>query len=87
MDEIKELKQKSKKHAEKAGIKLNSNEKIVNGVFKGLLKNKKKYGEIYCPCRVITGNKEKDKKIICPCIFHMNEIKLQGHCLCMLFVK
>ena len=43
-------------------------------------------GELYCPCRVVTGNKEKDKEIICPCIFHRGEIELQKHCLCNLFI-
>lgn len=82
----KELRKKMQEHAEKAGIKLNPDEKIVNGVIKGLLKKKEKFGDIHCPCRVSTGNKEKDKEIICPCVFHRGEIELQGHCKCGLFV-
>jgi len=50
-----------------------------------LKKNGDKYGERYCPCRVITGNFEEDKVIICPCIYHKQEIKDWGHCLCRLF--
>ena len=82
-----QLRNKLKQHAEKSGNRLNPNKKIVEGIIKGLLKNKKKYGEIYCPCRVPTGNKQKDKEIICPCIYHKQEIKKQRHCLCRLFVK
>jgi ferredoxin-thioredoxin reductase catalytic subunit len=86
MDE-KELTQKSDEYAKSVGIKLNPDKKAVEGVIKGLLFKKKKHGEIYCPCRVVTGDKEKDKEIICPCVFHRGEIELQGHCLCKLFFK
>jgi len=86
MDE-KELLKQSERHAEKAGIHLNPDKKIVEMIIKGLLKNKEKHGEIYCPCRLVTKNKEKDWEIICPCVFHRGEIELQGHCHCNLFVK
>lgn len=85
--EIQDLIKKSEKYAESKGINLNPNKKIVEGIAKGLLMNKKKHGEIYCPCRIVSGNKEKDKEIICPCIFHLEEIEKQGHCHCRLFVK
>ena len=81
------LKKELEKYAKSVGIKLNPNEKIVEGIINGLLKNKQKHGAIYCPCRVVTGNKEKDKEIICPCVFHRGEIELQGNCFCQLFVK
>lgn len=87
MKKEQKLLKKLEQHAKEHGFKLNPNKKIVNGVIKGLLKNKKKYGEIYCPCRVPTGNKQKDKEIICPCVFYEQEIKSQGYCLCRLFVK
>ncbi len=87
MKKEQELRKKFEQYAEKQGFKLNPNKKIVNGIIKGLLKNKQKHGEIYCPCRRVTNNKQKDKKIICPCIFHKQEIKSLGHCLCRLFAK
>jgi len=86
MDEH-ELKRQSEEHARKVGINLNPNEEIVNGMIKGLLQKKEKFGEIYCPCRIVTGDEEKDKEIICPCVFHRGEIELEGHCKCNLFVK
>ena len=85
--EIEELIKKSEEYAKKEGFRLNPNRKIVEGIVKGLLLNKKKYGELYCPCRRVTGNKEEDKKIICPCIYHKEELKRMGHCHCWLFVK
>ena len=73
-------------YAPRVGIKVNPDVKRVEEVITGLLKKKEKFGENYCPCRVVTGDKKKDEEIICPCVFHRGEIELQGHCLCMLFV-
>jgi len=82
-----ELLKISEDYAKKSGFKLNPDEKIVNVIIEGLLRNEKLKGELYCPCRRVTGNKEEDKKIICPCIYHKDEIKKDGHCHCLLFVK
>lgn len=81
------LLKKSQNYAKASGFHLNPNEKIVEQIIKGLLEREKKYGEKYCPCRRVSGDKKMDKKIICPCVFHKEEIKKQGHCLCLLFVK
>lgn len=85
--EEQDLRKKSEDYAKEQGFKLNPDDKIVNFVLKGLLKNKKEKGELYCPCRRVTGNKQEDEKIICPCIYHLSEIKEQGRCHCDLFVK
>ncbi len=74
-------------YAQKNGFHINPDKKVVNFLINALIERKKKYGERYCPCRVITGDKEKDKKIICPCVYHKEEIEKQGHCHCGLFVK
>lgn len=83
--EFKALMDKLQAYADSMNFKLNPHEKALNGVVKGLLRNKQFKGDIYCPCRVVTGNKEKDKEIVCPCIFHRGEIELQGKCKCTLF--
>ena len=80
-----ELKKSIEEYAKKVGIKVNKDN--IDNVIKGLLAKKQKFGDIYCPCRVNTGDKEKDKEIICPCAFHRGEIELQGKCLCNLFLK
>jgi ferredoxin-thioredoxin reductase catalytic chain len=80
------LKKSAGEYAESAGLKLNPDEKIVDGIIMGLLKKKEKFGDIHCPCRVSTGDAEKDKDITCPCIFHRKEIESDGHCKCNLFV-
>ena len=58
--DIEELRRKSQEYADSVGIKLNPKKEIVDNVLKGLLMKKQKYGKLYCPCRVVTGNKEKD---------------------------
>ncbi len=85
--DVKELRKKLGAYAKQSGFRLNPDDKIVNGIIKGLLKNKKEKGELYCPCRIVSGNKDEDMKIICPCVFHLSEIKKDGHCHCNLFVK
>jgi ferredoxin-thioredoxin reductase catalytic subunit len=80
-----ELRKDTEEYAQKAGIKVNPDEKAVEVIFKGLLKNKEMHGEVYCPCRIVTGDKEKDKEIICPCVFHRGEVEVEGHCKCLLF--
>jgi len=86
-EKIEKLIQECEKYAKENGFKLNPNRKVVETIIKGLLANERKYGAKYCPCRRITGNPDEDKKKICPCVFHRQEIKEQGHCLCGLFVK
>ena len=85
--EEKRLLEESQEHAKKNGFKLNPDPKVIEFIIKGLLRNKKKHGERYCPCRRVKGNPKVDKKIICPCIYHKDEIEEQGHCHCFLFVK
>jgi ferredoxin-thioredoxin reductase catalytic chain len=72
-------------YAKKHGYKLNPEKKRLEGVIKGLAKNKQRFGERYCPCRIRSGDAEKDKNIVCPCIYHEKEIKDDGACHCNLF--
>ncbi|MGB9743213.1 MAG: ferredoxin-thioredoxin reductase catalytic domain-containing protein [Minisyncoccales bacterium] len=74
-------------YARKNGFVLNPNQQLVEAVIKSLLEREEKFGQRYCPCRRLTGNQEEDKKIICPCVYHQEEIKKNGHCLCGLFVR
>ena len=82
-----ELREDAEKYAKKTGIKLNPDNKAVEKIIKGLLKKKETKGDIYCPCRIPSGEKEKDKEIVCPCVFHRGEIEIQGHCKCFLFFE
>lgn len=86
MTTYEELLDKCKKYAKEKGIKLNPNQAVVDGILKGLLRNEKEKGALYCPCRALTFDKE-DKKKVCPCYWNLEEIKQTGHCLCNLFVR
>jgi ferredoxin-thioredoxin reductase catalytic subunit len=86
-DTPEELMKKYEEYAKNNGFKLNSDKRIVERIISGLLKNKEKYGETYCPCRRVSGNGEEDLKKICPCFWHKDEIKKDGHCFCNLYIK
>jgi len=86
-EKAEEIIKNSVKHAQDCGFKLNPDQKIVDRIVSGLLRNEEKYGKIYCPCRRVTGNEADDEKIICPCIYHKDEITKDGKCFCGLFVK
>ena len=84
---IKKLMKEYKEYAKSNGFQLNPDDKVVERIINGLLKNEEKYGKMYCPCRRVSGNEEEDAKKICPCFWHKDEIKKDGHCLCNLFFK
>jgi ferredoxin-thioredoxin reductase catalytic subunit len=77
----------AKDYAQKHGWTLNKDEKQLNTVIRGLVRNKKKFGQPYCPCRLRSGDEEKDKAIACPCVYHKDEITGQGSCHCRLYFK
>jgi len=54
-----EIYELAKANASELGYKLNPDYDIVMTAIKGLANNKKKYGEMYCSCREISGDKEK----------------------------
>jgi ferredoxin-thioredoxin reductase catalytic chain len=66
---------------------LNPDEKKLSVVIRGLARNKRKFGEHYCPCRLRSGDKEKDTAIICPCIYHKDEVEKDGSCHCQLYFR
>jgi ferredoxin-thioredoxin reductase catalytic chain len=72
-------------YAEEHGWSLNYDERQLKAVIRGLVRNRTKHGEQYCPCRIRSGDTEVDKEIMCPCIYHENELVQQGHCHCNLF--
>lgn len=77
-EEYQEVLARAKKDAEKYGMKLNPDEKIVGVLIKGLIKNKHAAGEYYCPCKL--AHTENN---ICMC----KEAREKNVCKCGLFVK
>ncbi|RXE57384.1 ferredoxin thioredoxin reductase [Methanoculleus taiwanensis] len=86
-ESIEEMRVWAKRYAKERGWVLNPNEKQLNTVLRGLARNKERFGEQYCPCRLRSGEPEKDKIIICPCIYHDQEIEEAGRCHCNLYFK
>ncbi|MCK9596022.1 ferredoxin:thioredoxin reductase [Candidatus Pacearchaeota archaeon] len=84
-EDEKEFVKDAEAYAKKVGLKLNPDKQAIERLLKGFFRNKKERGELYCPCRVVSGDKEKDKEIICPCVFHRGEVELEGNCRCTLF--
>ena len=80
-----ELKKLSQDHANNKGFRLQPDSAMLDTVFNGILRNQEKHGDLYCPCRRVTGDIEEDKKIVCPCIYHEQEVAQDGHCKCHLF--
>ena len=85
-EKFEKILQRSREYARENGICLNPNQKIVESLINALIEREEKYGQGYCPCRVVSGDPEKDKDIICPCKFCLDEVKRDGHCHCFLFV-
>lgn len=81
-----QIREWAEKYADDNGYIINPDEKTSSTVIRGLARNKNKFGEQYCPCRLRSGDPEKDADIICPCIFHKDEIEKDGICHCRLFV-
>lgn len=81
-EEEKAVKAEIEAYAKEKGFGINPDEEIVHRVIKGMVKRRADKGELYCPCRLMTGRLEADKKIICPCEFHEEEIAEKGICHC-----
>lgn len=77
----------ARNYAKKHHWNLNPDEKKLGVVIRGLARNKKKFGEQYCPCRLRSGDREKDAAIICPCSSHEDEIGKDGSCHCRLYFR
>ena len=87
-DELeKEILEWARKYAKEHGWILNPDEKKLDVVIRGLARNRRKYGEAYCPCRLRTGDPEKDAGIICPCVYHKDEVENDGSCHCNLYFR
>lgn len=78
----------SEDFAKNNNLIINPDQKIVDFIVKGILRNFEKYGLKYCPCRVVSKDFEKNLEIICPCNFKTtNRWQEQGLCGCGLFMK
>lgn len=77
----------ARKYAQQEKWVLNPDDRKLEVVIRGLGRNKRKFGERYCPCRLRSGDPDRDREIICPCAFHRDEIEKDGSCHCHLFFR
>ncbi len=70
------------------GYKLNTEGDFVDEVLASEIEILEATGDIYCPCRVRTGDPKEDVRIICPCIpFHLERFAAMRKCWCGLFIR
>ncbi|HUW99712.1 MAG: ferredoxin-thioredoxin reductase catalytic domain-containing protein [Phycisphaerae bacterium] len=81
-----EIAERVRRHADESACRLNPNAKVVEALLDGLVRRKERFGDYYCPCRVVTGNEETDRANVCPCKTHEEEIARAEKCHCGLFV-
>ncbi len=70
------------------GYKFNTDEDFVRMVLEGELEVLEQTGDVYCPCRIRTGDPKEDLKIVCPCIpFYRDQFAGLRKCWCGLFIR
>jgi ferredoxin-thioredoxin reductase catalytic chain len=86
-EELEKLFETLKKLQEPKGYYFNADMERTFELLEGLVINKKRYGYMGCPCRLLSGDRERDKDIICPCIYRIPDVKEYGSCYCNLYVS
>jgi ferredoxin-thioredoxin reductase catalytic chain len=76
-----------KKVQEPKGYFFNKDRDRVTDLLTALLKNKKRYGYMVCPCRLASGSRKSDEDIICPCLYRAQDVEEFGSCYCNLYVS
>lgn len=70
------------------GYRFNDDEEFVAEVLESELEILARDGDVFCPCRVRTGDPKEDVRIVCPCIpFYLDEFAAMRKCWCGLFVR
>lgn len=73
--------------AARLGYKFNTETEFVDEVLESELEILARDGDIYCPCRMRSGDPKQDAQIVCPCIpFYRDEFARIRKCWCGLFI-
>ena len=84
---IEDLKAYMGPFAERLGYKFNTDEEFVNDVLEAEIEILEQTGDVFCPCRVRSGNPKEDVAVICPCIpFWRDQFAGLKKCWCGLFI-
>ena len=70
------------------GYKFNTESDFVDAVLESEIEILQSAGDIFCPCRLRSGDPKEDLKIICPCIpFYADQFAAIKKCWCGLFIR
>jgi nitrite reductase/ring-hydroxylating ferredoxin subunit/ferredoxin-thioredoxin reductase catalytic subunit len=70
------------------GYKFNTDTEFVDATLEAELGILEETGDVYCPCRMRSGDPKADAAIVCPCIpLHLDEFAAMNKCWCGLFVR
>jgi nitrite reductase/ring-hydroxylating ferredoxin subunit/ferredoxin-thioredoxin reductase catalytic subunit len=84
---IEDLKAYMAPFAASLGYKFNTETEFVDEVLASEIEILDSAGDVYCPCRIRTGDPKEDVRIICPCIhFYRDQFAAMRKCWCGLFV-
>jgi nitrite reductase/ring-hydroxylating ferredoxin subunit/ferredoxin-thioredoxin reductase catalytic subunit len=85
---IGDLKEYMEPFARRLGYKFNTESEFVDEVLESELEILESDGDVYCPCRIRTGDPKEDFKIVCPCIpFFSDQFAAIDKCWCGLFIR
>jgi nitrite reductase/ring-hydroxylating ferredoxin subunit/ferredoxin-thioredoxin reductase catalytic subunit len=85
---IEDLKAYMGPFAASLGYRFNRDDDFVEAVLSAEIGILREAGDVYCPCRIRTGDPKEDARIVCPCIpFHMVQFAGLRKCWCGLFVR
>lgn len=70
------------------GYRFNTDTEFVDAVLASELEILAESGDVYCPCRLRSGDPKQDVAIVCPCIpFHSDQFAAMRKCWCGLFIR
>jgi ferredoxin-thioredoxin reductase catalytic subunit len=81
------VRKRAESDAKTRGYVLNPNQKFLNALIEGLIRNEERYGYPSCPCRLASGIVDYDRDIICPCDYRDPDVEEFGVCYCALYVR
>lgn len=70
------------------GYTFNTEAEFVDEVLDSELEILEQTGDVFCPCRIRSGDPKEDAKIVCPCIpFYSEQFAAMRKCWCGLFIR
>lgn len=85
---IDDLKEYMAPFAASLGYRFNTETAFVDDVLTSEIRILDETGDVYCPCRIRTGDPKEDVTIICPCInFYRDQFAVMRKCWCGLFIR